>query len=106
MFTNQSRRIWISLCLYVIAFVGLYIFRIEQVAQWRIGLILLTYLLAIVGLWLSRPIGSESRKRISDIYNDFKSGRGKATSAFQKLCIILGCALVVAITISSISIPD
>lgn len=98
MFANESPRTWMGLCLYGIAAIVLFVCKIEPIVHWRSAAIFFADLLVIVGIWLSMPGGGRLNRKMSEVYQDFKSGKEKPSTSLQKVCAVLGLLLVIIST--------
>lgn len=102
MFANESPRTWVGLGLYGASALILLGCKLYP-PHWRDISVFGADLLVLSGILVSLPAGGVNRK-ISEVYEDFKSGKRKPTTVLQKVCAVLGVFLVIASTIADYSL--
>ncbi len=99
MLTDKLPRAWLVLGSYCVAalFSLLHGFGIAT-AQY---LAFLASGLAVVGLWFSMPHRGSLNRTLDQVYADIKEGRQARSTAFEKVCVVVGVALT---TITSLQL--
>lgn len=104
MLTNESPKLWGGLVLYAVSAIALYLYAIDSSSRWRATLPVLADVCALAGIWLSVPRGGLRNRRVANIFQGFRSGNIEPSTWFQKLFAVLGSVLVIASTVTIISL--
>lgn len=104
MLTKESSKVWVSVALYLVSAIALYIAMTDTTGTWHRTLPVLANTFALVGIWLSMPRHGRLNTSVARIFEGFRSGDNMPTTVSQKICATLGCLLVIASTVACITL--
>jgi len=101
MFSRESRKTWSAVYLIGLSAFLFMLYIVLPNAPWHNLTIWSALAAAIVGLWLSVSKAPLNRT-LGNIHNDLRSGEQAISTPLQKLCTLLGIALITVICIRTV----